>query len=274
MSSTPPRPYVHGYNEEEQRRLKHQAEFLEPVIYNHVDFSDISHMLEVGCGVGAQTEILLRRFPKLKISGIDMNDAQLAAAKEYLPTVPYARDRFEIQKMNAEAMTFEARTFDGAFLCWILEHVNDPARVLGEVRRVLRTGGRIFVNEVMNSSLFLDPYSPNVWKYWMSLNDYQYDGAGDPFIGAKLGNLLMAAGFRRIQTNVRTIHLDNRDPERRRQMIEYWKNLMLSASGQLLAAKYVTQDVVDGVSKELDLIERSPTAVFMYSFMQATAVTE
>lgn len=266
--------YVHGYNSEEQERLRHQAEFLESIIYREVDFLGSNHILEVGSGVGAQTEILLRRFPRLKITGIDMNDSQLTVAKKYLSGFSYATDRFDFQKMNAEAMTFAGGTFDGAFLCWVLEHVKDPSRVLGEVRRVLRPGGRVSITEVMNSTFFLDPYSPNVWKYWTALNDYQYAGAGDPFIGAKLGNLLMAAGFRRVQTFVRTMHLDNREPERRRQMIEYWRDLMLSTSQQLMSAKYVTQEVVDGVSREFDQVERNPNAVFMYSFMQASAVTE
>jgi len=39
-------------------------------------------ILEVGCGVGAQTEILLRRFPKTHVTGIDLNDKQLEAAKK------------------------------------------------------------------------------------------------------------------------------------------------------------------------------------------------
>ena len=52
----------------------------------------------------------------------------------------------------------------------------------------------MYITEVMNSSFFLDPYSPNVWRYWMAFNDFQYDHGGDPFVGAKLGNLLLAGG--------------------------------------------------------------------------------
>ena len=267
-------PYMHGFNEHEQNRLRHQAEFLEYAIYQDIDFSTCPQILEVGCGVGAQTEILLRRFPKISITGIDMSDAQLATCKKFLASLPIAKDRFQVMKMDAQAMDFEGGKFDGAFLCWILEHVPEPARVLSEVRRVLKPGGRVYVTEVMNSTFFLDPYSPNVWKYWMGFNDYQYDGAGDPFIGAKLGNLLMAAGFRRVQTNIKTMHLDNREPEKRRQTIAYWRDLLLSASEQLIEAKYTTREVVDGMTKELQAIEKNPNAVFMYSFMQASAVTE
>src|SRR4029077_1012648 len=97
-------------------------------------------LLEVGAGVGAQTEILLRHFPELHVTGIEINDEQIAEARRFLSTVPWADGRYEILKMNATRLEFAPESFDAAFLCWVLEHVGDPARVLGEVRRVLAPG--------------------------------------------------------------------------------------------------------------------------------------
>lgn len=265
-------PYLHGYSPVEQDRLRRQAEFAEHMVYRDVDLSDADRLLEVGCGVGAQSSILLRRFPKLKLTGIDLNEQQLAAAQQTLSQLSYAQGRYEIKKMDAQNMDFEAHSFDAAFLCWILEHVPDPIQILNEVRRVLRPGAVVYVTEVVNSSFFLDPYSPNLWKYWMAFNDYQYDGAGDPFVGAKLGNFLSAVGFQKVQTELITWHLDNRQPEKRRKMIEYWAELLMSASDQLVAAGYVTQEVVDSGMTELKKAQKNPNAVFLYSFMQAKAV--
>lgn len=252
--------------------MQHQAQFGEQTVYRNIDFSDCKHIIEVGSGVGAQTAILLRRFPNLKITCIDQSDAQIKAAHEYLSSLAYAKGRFEIHKMDAQNMDFEGGEFDGAFLCWILEHVPDPARVMSEVRRVLRPGSRTYVTEVINSTFFLDPYSPNTWKYWTAFNDYQYDGAGDPFVGAKLGNILTSVGFSEVNTNIISWHLDARHPEKRRQIIAYWKDLLLSAADQLVEKKYTTSDVVEGMESELKSIQSNPNAVFMYSFMQAMAV--
>lgn len=264
-------PYLHGFDPQEQNRLYHQAEFGEHSIYRDIDFSRVPNILEVGSGVGAQTGILLRRFPKLKVTGIDLNDTQIEASKTYLKDLEYAKGRFDIQKMNAEQMTFKDQSFDGAFLCWILEHVPNPAKVLSEVRRVLKPGSPIYVTEVMNSTFFLEPYAPNTWKYWLSLNDYQFDGAGDPFIGAKLGNLLSASGFTDIQTNIKTWHLDHRQAQARKEMIAYWTNLLLSASHQLIERGYTTPEIVEEMKKELTSSQEDPHGVFLYSFMQATA---
>jgi ubiquinone/menaquinone biosynthesis C-methylase UbiE len=166
-------PYLHGYSPVEQDRLRRQAEFAEHMVYRDVDLSDADRLLEVGCGVGAQSSILLRRFPKLKLTGIDLNEQQLTAAQQTLSQLSYAQGRYDIKKMDAQNMDFEAHSFDAAFLCWILEHVPDPIQILNEVRRVLRPGAVVYVTEVVNSSFFLDPYSPNLWKYWMAFNDYQ-----------------------------------------------------------------------------------------------------
>jgi ubiquinone/menaquinone biosynthesis C-methylase UbiE len=173
--------------------------------------------------------------------------------------------------MDASNMTFESNQFDGAFLCWILEHVPNPSRVLSEVRRTLKPGSWVYVTEVMNSSFFLDPYSPHCWKYWMAFNDYQYENAGDPFIGAKLGNLLASVGFRNVETNIKTWHLDNRYPEKRKEIIDYWTELLLSGADTLVNAKMVTEEIVRETEKELKLVSNDPTAVFLYSFMQARA---
>lgn len=264
-------PYLHGFDKEEQDRLYRQAEFMEPMIYRDVDFTDCKHILEVGCGVGAQTAILLRRFPKIKITCVDASDAQLETCKKNLAALPYAQGRYTVLKMDAKALDFEGREFDGAFLCWTLEHIPGPKQVLSEVRRVLKPGSRVFITEVMNHSFLLDPYSPNVWKYWMAFNDFQFDTGGDPFIGAKLGNFLISVGYRRVTTRVKTIHYDNRHPDRRKQSIAEREELLLSASEQLLKSKYITEDILKAAKEELKKVQRNPDAVIMDSFMQAYA---
>ena len=266
-------PYLHGFSPAEQERLRQQAAYAEHSIYQNINFSGVKKLLEVGCGVGAQSEIILRRFPKLKLTGIDLSDAQISMASQRLASLDFAKERFKITKMNASKMTFESGEFDGAFLCWVLEHMPDPLRVLSEVRRVLNPGSTIVVNEVMNSSFFLEPYSPNVWQYWMAFNDYQSSIGGDPFIGMKLGNMLQSLGYQDIRTVPVTWHYDNRTPQKRKEQIEFWTDLLLSASDQLVKAGVVSVEIVDKARVELEKVADDPNAVFHYTFMQAHART-
>jgi len=266
-------PYLHGFTEEEQLRLRKQAHFGEHTVYQNINLSNVTDLLEVGCGVGAQSEIILRRYPDLTLTGIDRSTKQLAVAQHHLSKTSYTQGRFDLREMDATAMEFDANSFDGAFLCWILEHVPEPLRVLSEVRRVLRPRSVVYITEVMNSSFFLEPYSPNVWKYWMAFNEYQLSQNGDPFVGAKLGNFLTQLGYHDVQTEIKTWFLDNRSPQARKDCIEYWTELLLSASEQLIQSGSVSQDVVDGMTSEMSKVAGNPNAVFFYSFVQASART-
>ena len=265
-------PYLHGFSATEQARLRKQARLFEPTIFADIDFTTTRHLLEVGCGVAAQSEILLRRFPELRITGVDLNARQLEAARTHMATLPWLAERWEAIQADAGDLPFEPRRFDGAFLCWILEHVPAPAQVLAEVRRVLAPGSPVYINEVMNASFLVDPYSPNLWRYWMAFNDFQIDSGGDPFVGAKLGNLLLAGGFRDVTTEVKTLHLDNRDPARRKAVFTHWEELLLSAADQLTAAGKVDTATVEGMRAEFARVQSNPDAVFFYSFVQARAV--
>jgi ubiquinone/menaquinone biosynthesis C-methylase UbiE len=263
--------YIHGFSRIEQDRLIRQARFAEYAVYQDVDLTRAAKLLEVGCGVGAQSEILLRRFPDLYLTGIDKSPQQLEQANALLSSLPYSKERYELLEMDAAALKFPSGSFDGAFICWLLEHVPNPAMVLSEVRRVLRPGSTLYVSEVMNSSFLIDPYSPNLWKYWLAFNDYQIDGGGDPFIGAKLGNLLMQVGFNNIVTTPKIWHFDNRSPSRRKEMIEFWTDLLLSAADQLVHDQRIDPNIVTAMKEELETVAREPSSVFFYSFIQARA---
>ena len=105
----------------------------------------------------------------------------------------------------------------------------------------------------------------------MAFNDFQFDTGGDPFIGAKLGNMLTSLGFHNVDTHIKTTLLDNRKPNQRRQSIKERKELLLSAADQLLKAKYITPEILEQTKVELDSVQRNPDAVIMDSFMQASA---
>jgi ubiquinone/menaquinone biosynthesis C-methylase UbiE len=262
--------YLHGYSRQEQDRLYRQARFLEPSVYAGIDFSRQNRVLEIGSGVGAQTEILLERFPHLKIACVDASAAQVKRARRHL-AAELRRGQIEIRQGDALHLPYADDTFDGAFLCWLLEHVRDPVGILREARRAMSTGAVIHCTEVLNSSLYLHPYSPATLQYWFNFNDHQWTLGGDPFVGAKLGNYLLAAGFQNVSTEAKVLHFDNRMPKRRAQFIEYWISLLLSGAPGLIDAGRVTPELVQEMRRELEHLAKTPDAVFYYAFIQARA---
>lgn len=264
--------YLHGFDSKEQARLLRQAQFTEHDIYHRIDFSDCKRIIEIGSGVGAQTEIILRRFPRIeKVTGIDKNKNQLETSREFLKNIPHAQGRYEIKEMDATSIEFDSHSFDAAFICWVLEHISNPTQVLSEARRMVVPGGQVIITEVMNSTFFLDPYSPNIWKMWMAFNDYQVKIGGDPFIGIKLGNMLLSLGFTDIQTHIITWHYDNRNPHKRKQYIEELREIMFSAAEQLIEADYISKKTAKKAEEEFSRVANDPNAVYYFSFMQAHA---
>ncbi len=262
--------YLHGFDPREQDRLYGQARFLEPSVFAGVDFSRQRHVLEVGCGVGAQTEILLRRFPRLTVHGIDSSEDQVLRARAHLAR-QIQKGRARIEVGDALHLAYPKGTFDGAFICWFLEHVQHPVKILREVRRVLRKGAIVHLNEVLNATFYVHPYSPGTLQYWFAYNDYQWTMKGDPFVGGKLANYLLAAGYNSVSTELGVHHYDNRSPRQRAQFIEYWTALLLSGAPGLLEAGQVTPRLVARVRRELRRLKSDPDAVFFYSHIRARA---
>src|SRR5207244_3907363 len=125
--------------------------------------------------------------------------------------------------------------------------------------------------EVMNACFFVHPYSPFTLRYTFAYNDHQWNLGGDPFVGAKLANYLLAAGFQGVATEVKLFHYDNRAPRKRAEFIEYWADLLLSGAPALLKAKRVTPKIVTGMRSELRKLKTDPDAVFFDAFVQARA---
>lgn len=262
--------YIHGFDPVEQNRLLHQAHFLEPYVYEGVDLEFAKRLLEVGCGVGAQTRILLRRFPDLKIDSVDFSPHQLGAAKDLLKEAIKDK-RLRLFEQDALKLKMAYKNYDAAFLCWFLEHVPDPLQALKKVRKHLTPGGKVYCSEVFNQTLFVEPYSPAFIQYWFEFNDFQWSIKGHPFVGAKLGHLLKEAGFKDIQVEVRPFHFDSREPRKRAAFTEYFFNILLSAEKALVKEKRVSPASIQKMKKEIEVVKKAKDGVFFYAYIRATA---
>ena len=110
---------------------------IEPVVW--AGGRDIA---DVGVGTGNLAIPALRRWPDVRISGIDASREMIGAVNALVEErVPEAQDRFEGHVAFAADLPFADRSFDAAMSSFVLQLVPNRAKVLREVRRVLRPGG-------------------------------------------------------------------------------------------------------------------------------------
>jgi SAM-dependent methyltransferase len=262
-------PYLHGFTENEQKRLIEQSVFLEPWVYDGLDFNNVTNLLEIGAGVGAQTAILLRRYPWLQITCIDHSEFQLHKAERYLSGFPEFQGRFTLKHMKGEQLDFNDATFDGVYFCWVLEHVSNPENVLKEALRVLKVKGEIFASEVFNASFFTNPDLPNIHKFWCIYNDFQVQAGGDPNVGVKLGNLFSNVGFDIISIQTRNFLADHSDTVKKEEIIQYWTTLLWSAGPNLVQAGLIAKNMKELIEEEFNSLIHNPDGIFYCSFIRA-----
>jgi ubiquinone/menaquinone biosynthesis C-methylase UbiE len=101
-------------------------------------------VLEIGCGSGVFTRFLAQRTGGANpITALDINryflgEASLLARKEGLA------EAIEFRQGSAEDLSFADNSFDASIACTVMEEC-DARRVLAEMARVTRPGGRVGV---------------------------------------------------------------------------------------------------------------------------------
>ena len=94
--------------------------------------------LDVGCGNGAFTELLVGRGAAAQVVGIDPSEGQLAFARERLAG---GAAQFEIG--DAMALPVADGAFDAAVMALVIFFVPEPARGVAEMVRAVRPGGSV-----------------------------------------------------------------------------------------------------------------------------------
>ena len=94
--------------------------------------------LDVGCGNGAFTEMIVERCAPASVWGIDPSEGQLAFAR----TRPASRVA-QFRQGDAMALPFADGTFDVAVMPLAIFFVPDPAKGVAEMTRVVSAGGSV-----------------------------------------------------------------------------------------------------------------------------------
>ena len=110
--------------------------------------------LDVGCGNGAFTEVLIERATPAAVTAIDPSEGQLAYARTR-PGTKLAQFR----QADAEALPFAHNSFDAVSMALVITFLADPAKAVAEMARVARPGAIVasYMWDIPGGGLPIEP---------------------------------------------------------------------------------------------------------------------
>jgi SAM-dependent methyltransferase len=262
--------YVHGYSQRETQRLYEQAEILETILHDGTAFGPGERVLEAGCGVGAQTRLLTKRSPGAIFTCIDISEKSVATAANLKDRPGFEKVSF--LQASIFDLPFEEAAFDHVFVCFVLEHLDEPVKALRQLKRVLKPGGALTVIEGDHGSCFWHPETPQSVAAWKGLIAAQRANGHDPNIGRRLTPLLTEAGFAVESCRPAYLYADRLDASLRTGMVEHIIVPMVqSAQAQILTDRLVPEDVYRQGIDHLVQVNRSAEGTFFYTWFKAVA---
>ena len=133
------------YNEREPHFRPENRAKVRAIVETLADEVGGGRLLDLGCGTGFIIDLAHDLFAD--VHGIDITPAMLGR-------VDRSRANVHLHEGRCEALPFETGSFSAVTAYSFLDHVFDPAAILREAARVLRPGGRMYVDLVPNRAFW------------------------------------------------------------------------------------------------------------------------
>jgi ubiquinone/menaquinone biosynthesis C-methylase UbiE len=213
--------------------------------------------LDVGCGGGAFTDLILGRASPKSVAGVDPVEDQIAFAK--------SRDghgQVDYQVGDALDLPYQGDGFDTAIMALVIAFLPDRAKAIAEMRRVVRPGGTIatYMWDLPRGGFTQQPLLDA-----LGLNQEKMPGYADSAAGP-LRQLFEAADLEEVES--RTIHVEMKF----RDFDEFWSTQTSFPSTPVRALREMSESEVERVKASLrETLPTNPQGQVAY-FARANAV--
>jgi SAM-dependent methyltransferase len=181
--------------------------------------------IDVGCGNGAFTEVLIARCAPAAATGIDPSDGQLA----YAHTRPGTK-MAQFRVADAQALPFADDSFDAASMALVIAFVPDPVKAASEMVRVVKSGGVVatYMWDFDGGRSPLEPLSAAMTSLNIPIVQRPSSQASRL---EEMDAIWKKAGLQSVETQVLSIHIAYAD------FNDFWESntLPIGTSGKTLA---------------------------------------
>ena len=152
-------------------------------------------LLDVGCGTGDDVRTLARMVGAGgRVVGTDISETMIAEARTRMGETGLP---VEFRISDAHQLDFPDASFDGCRTERVLQHVEDPRRVVEEMIRVARPGARIVAIEPDWDTVVIDAPDRSLTR---RIGDFWFEiGSRNGGIGRQLRGLLVECGLVEVQ---------------------------------------------------------------------------
>jgi ubiquinone/menaquinone biosynthesis C-methylase UbiE len=163
------------------------------------DLASGQAVLDYGCGPGWMAIELARRVGTAgHVHALDVNDAFLTRAEEHA-AAEGVRERVSFHRLTDDRIPIGDASLDRVISKNVFEYLGDLHATLLEIRRVLRSGGRLHVIDSDWGMLAVEPIGEKPIAELFAASSLAYK---TPLIGRKLYGAMRAAGFRDVRVQI------------------------------------------------------------------------
>jgi len=260
MSTNEKDAYILGTEELELHRLGLQHQVWDREAregWRIAEFSAGQTILDLGCGPG---------FCTSELGYVVGNEGKVIAverSKVFTDFIEKIKNRhrlnIEIQNCDFKDMELIDNSLDGAFCRWALAWIDEPGTVIQQVSDALKPGGAFVVHEYYDWSTFqTEPTKPNLQiGIAAALRSFK-ESPGNIDIGRKIPELFYEAGIEVISMRpMAKMGLPG-------DLVWQWpKSFLKIYLPKLIAAGYLTQEMVDSALEELEVLEYTSGATVL-----------
>lgn len=166
-------------------------------------FTQDMEVLDIACGEGYGSKILVTDGKAKKVVGCDVNEEVISNARKR-----YNYTNLEFRIMDGQNIGYPSKSFDRITSFETIEHVNDFSAMMAELSRVMKDSGMLFIstpnkkyslgnNEFHLKEFYAEEFERELSKFFKKVDMY-FQGNGETF-----GRIITTLHIRRYIKKIR-----------------------------------------------------------------------